>query len=248
MTAYLQVAGGAFVAALSGALMPGPVLAVTLVGARRRGFWFGPLVVLGHAAVELPLVLLIALGLGALLNQAWIVTTIAGVGAAAMAWMSLGMLLQARRAGNPEGAERGLSRLGAVPSGAVTSVLNPYWYVWWLVIGAALITKALIVGWMGLAAFFAGHISGDLVWYGVVAFGVSRGKRYLQGWPYKALLIACALLLLAMAILFGKFAVEKALEPGGQQAKTISARSSQGFALDRPAGLCCTGEAGNARG
>jgi len=214
---HLQVAGGAFVTALSGALMPGPVLAITLIGARHRGFWFGPLVVLGHAAVELPVVLLIALGLGVVLNQAWVVTGIAGIGTLAMTWMGVSMVLQARRAGDPEAAEGGLARLGAVPAGAVTSLLNPYWYVWWLVIGAALITKALLVGWLGLVAFFVGHISGDLAWYGTVAFGVSRGKRYLQGWLYKALLIACALLLLAMAVLFGKFAIEKAFEAQGAE-------------------------------
>jgi len=214
VTEHLAVAGGAFVAALSGALMPGPVLAVTLVGARRRGFWFGPLVVLGHAAVELPLVLLIALGLAVLLNHPWIVTGIAGVGAVAMTWMGVGMILQARRSADPEAADGGLVRLGAIPSGAVGSLLNPYWYVWWLGVGAALITKSLMVGWLGLAAFFAGHISGDLAWYALVAFGVTRGKRYLAGRLYKALLIACAVLLLAMAVLFGKFAVEQVMGTG----------------------------------
>lgn len=230
---YLALAVGGFIVALSGALMPGPVLAVTVVGARRRGFWFGPLVVLGHAAVELPLVLLIALGLGAVLESPWIVTAIAGVGAAAMAWMGVSMVLQARRASDPEADGGGLARLGAIPSGAVTSLLNPYWYLWWVVIGAAMVAGALVKGWLGLAAFFAGHISGDLVWYGLVAFGVSRGRRYLEGRLYKVLLIACAALLLAMAVLFAKFAIENA---------SASAESDTAATPATPARAACQGD------
>jgi threonine/homoserine/homoserine lactone efflux protein len=219
----LEIGSSGFVVALSGALMPGPVLAVTLVGARERGFWFGPLVVLGHALVELPIVLLIAWGLGAVLQRAWIVTGIAGVGSAAMALMGVGMLAQVRRAGDPQAEGGGIARLGAVPSGAVTSLLNPYWYVWWVVIGAAMIARSLTLGWLGLGVFFLGHISGDLGWYAVVAFGVSRGRRYLQGRLYKALLVVCAAILLVMAVLFARMAVQKGMEASGDAAPAATA-------------------------
>ncbi len=55
-----------FVVALSGALMPGPLLTVTVGEATRRGFWAGPLIILGHGLLELTLVLLLlAQGAGA---------------------------------------------------------------------------------------------------------------------------------------------------------------------------------------
>jgi len=203
------VAFGSFVVALSGALMPGPVLAVTLAGSRRRGFWFGPLVVLGHAAVELPLVLLLYWGLGEALESDGIVIAIGGVGAVAMAWMAVGMFRQTRHLDDPDAEQVGVMRLGAVGSGAVTSLLNPYWYLWWVTIGAVMVASAQAAGWLGLVVFFAGHISGDLGWYSLISFGVSRGRRYLQGRLYKGLLIGCALILLAMAALFAKLAVEK---------------------------------------
>ena len=41
----LDLAGlavGSFVLALSGALVPGPMLSATVAGSHRRGFWFGP--------------------------------------------------------------------------------------------------------------------------------------------------------------------------------------------------------------
>jgi len=74
--------------------------------------------------------------------------------------------------------------------------------------------SAQAAGWLGLVVFFAGHISGDLLWYSVISFGVSRGRRYLQGRLYKGLLIGCAAILLAMVGLFAKLAVENIL--GGQ--------------------------------
>ncbi|HPP13333.1 MAG TPA: LysE family transporter, partial [bacterium] len=47
-----------FVIALSGALMPGPLLAVTVERSVRDGFIAGPLVVLGHGLLEVILVVL----------------------------------------------------------------------------------------------------------------------------------------------------------------------------------------------
>ena len=72
-------------------------------------------------------------------------------------------------------------------------------------------TSALTAGWLGLVVFFAGHICGDLGWYSMISFSVSRGRRYIQGRLYKGLLIGCALILLAMAALFAKLAAEKVL-------------------------------------
>ena len=38
---------------LSGALMPGPMLSVTVAESYKKGFWAGPLLVVGHAIPEL---------------------------------------------------------------------------------------------------------------------------------------------------------------------------------------------------
>ena len=49
-----------FMIALSGALMPGPLLTVTISEATRRGTVAGPLMILGHGILELALVLRLA--------------------------------------------------------------------------------------------------------------------------------------------------------------------------------------------
>ncbi len=45
----------AFGTALSGALMPGPVLFATVHWSAQHGRWVGPLIAAGHAVVEAPL-------------------------------------------------------------------------------------------------------------------------------------------------------------------------------------------------
>jgi len=223
------LAGGSFVLALSGALAPGPMLFVTLAGSRRHGFWFGPLAVLGHALAELPVVLLLLLGLSALLANAYVLAAIGGIGAAALIWMGIGMIGQARRppvetlgAGAPgttgpagetspggPAAGRGRGILAeAVPAGFLTSIGNPYWHLWWVTCPTYLLASAAAQGWPGVAAFFIGHISADLAWYSATALGVAGGRRFLAGRLYTGLLVVCGVALFVMAGFFLKLAVE----------------------------------------
>ena len=59
---FLVLFFSSFVVALSGALMPGPLLAVTLGNSPHYGWKFGPLAILGHGILELGLVSLVFLG------------------------------------------------------------------------------------------------------------------------------------------------------------------------------------------
>jgi len=206
------LAVGSFVLALSGALVPGPMLSATLAGSHRRGFWFGPGVVLGHALAEAPVVALLLLGVASFLENRWVLTGIGAVGAVALASMGVGLLRQIGR--RAKGREAGFVRLGAVPTGLITSLVNPYWYLWWLTQPTLLLAGAATRGWLGVAAFFIGHISADLVWYSAVSLSVAKGRRLLQGRVYKALLIICAGILFVMAVLFAKLAIEKGLVMG----------------------------------
>ena len=58
-----------FIIALSGALMPGPVLTITISESTKRGFIAGPLIVLGHAILEISLLVLLVLGFADLINN-----------------------------------------------------------------------------------------------------------------------------------------------------------------------------------
>lgn len=221
------LAAGSFVLALSGALVPGPTFFVTIAGARRHGFWFGPLVILGHAMAELPVVLLLVVGLSAFLKNAYVLAGIGGIGAAALIWMGMGMIRQARRppegpmgAGAPATGEdssdvpaggRRTLFAEAIPAGFLTSIGNPYWHLWWVTCPTYLLASAASQGWLGVAVFFIGHISADLAWYSATSLGVAGGRRFLAGRLYAGLLVICGVVLFVMAGFFLKLAVETVL-------------------------------------
>jgi len=191
--------GSAFVVALSGALMPGPLLTVTVAHSPRFGWTFGPLAILGHAILELGLISLIFLGAGPLLESAWVQSAFGLVGGVILLWMSWSMVLMARsgsESGSLDGEVPGGNR--AVWLGILTSLSNPYWTLWWATVGLAFLTTAARSGPLGITAFFLGHISGDLAWYTLVSVGVSRGRRFVGTPFYAGVLFLCAALLVVL--------------------------------------------------
>ena len=58
-----------FAVGLSGSLVPGPMLTVTITDSLKKGFKAGPLIVLGHIMAELTLVILIIGGLSWLIGS-----------------------------------------------------------------------------------------------------------------------------------------------------------------------------------
>ena len=201
MTSLGGIFLGSFVIAFSGAMMPGPMLTVTIRESARRGFWAGPLVVLGHGILELPLVVALVLGLGALVKQPLFLGTVGVVGGAVLLWMAWGMLREVRGL-RLELEAPGAARGGPVVAGVVTSLSNPYWTLWWATVGLSYLTLTAGTGWQGPTAFFSGHILADLVWYGVVSGTIHFGRRFLTDRVYQALVGGCAILLLYFAAVF----------------------------------------------
>ncbi len=197
----------AFVIGLSGALMPGPVLFVTIRHSAGRGRAVGPLIVAGHAMVEVPLVLAVVFGLGGLLARP-VFTGLVGVAGGALL---LGLGAQMLRSlpglhlpGPTEAEGQGsLGAAGLIGAGAATSVANPYFTLWWATVGMRFLAEATVHGALGYAAFYAGHVLSDLGWYSAVAEGVHRGRRILSDRGYRRLVGACALLLVGFALYFG---------------------------------------------
>jgi len=196
------IASTSFIVALSGALMPGPLLTVTVGEAARRGFWAGPLIIVGHAALELALVLLLLVGLGAWLHRPLILGTVGVLGAGMLAWMGA-MLLKASRHSHLEFAANNHSGLHPVLAGILMSVANPYWLIWWLTIGLGYVMFAARYGAPGVALFFIGHILADFAWYSLVAGAVAQGRHFLSDGIYRGFLAGCGLFLFAFGGYFG---------------------------------------------
>ena len=209
-----------FIIALSGALMPGPLLAVTVRDTSRRGFLAAPLLVLGHGILEAGLLVLILLGLAEWVRGEAATTVIALAGGGMLLWMAGGMAREVRtlrldvRRREP-GAERAGWRGGRaemvrpVLSGIVASISNPYWTIWWATIGLGYLVVSRQLGTAGIALFFAGHILADAVWYLFIGFAVSAGRSRFTDRVYRWIVGSCALFLVFFAISFGYYGVTR---------------------------------------
>lgn len=196
------VALTSFLVALSGALMPGPLLTVTVSEAARRGFWAGPLIIVGHALLEAALVLLLLVGLGAWLNQPPILGAVGVLGAALLGWMGL-LTLKSSRRGRLEFVAGTGSGVHPVISGVLMSVANPYWLIWWLTIGLGYVMFSGKYGIVGVAFFYLGHIFADFAWYSMVSGAVAGGRRFLSDRLYRGFLAGCGLFLVGFGGYFG---------------------------------------------
>lgn len=187
--------------ALSGALMPGPLLAVTISEAGRRGAVAGPLLIAGHAVLEAVLVAAILLGCARFLEDPRVTSVIALVGGIILCWMGVGMLRSCRGASLCLDAPRG-RRMHPVASGIVVSLANPYWTIWWATIGLGYLVIGLRFGLVGVAVFFAGHILADLAWYTLVSVGIASGRGILPDRVYRGMLALCGVVLIGFGAWF----------------------------------------------
>ncbi len=191
-----------FVVGLSGALMPGPLLALTIGETARGGFRAGPLLVLGHGILELSLVVALVLGLSHVVGNELVVSIVGIVGGSVLIYMGLATVRQGwRKAGMLASTVKTANRK-LVVSGIVVSASNPYWLIWWATIGTTYLLWSLKLGVGGVAAFFTGHISADFIWYALVAFIIVKGKRIISNNIYRWFLIICGLALVGLGCYF----------------------------------------------
>ncbi|KUK11689.1 MAG: Lysine exporter protein (LYSE/YGGA) [Clostridia bacterium 41_269] len=191
----------------SGAVVPGPLLTITIDRSLRQGFSAGPLVVLGHGILEIATAVGMFFGLGLFLRQPLVAKFIAVCGGLVLIWMGTGMLkgIKGTAAAYGEGEEnRGKKGFlgSSVAAGIMGSLSNPYWFLWWATVGAAFIVESLKSGLVGFAAFFSGHILSDLLWYSAVSLAVTAGRRVFSDSTYKWVTALCGIFMIVIAVYF----------------------------------------------
>ncbi|AZR72024.1 lysine transporter LysE [Anoxybacter fermentans] len=200
----LELFVSAFIIGLSGAMMPGPLLTYVINSSLRRGFIAGPLLVFGHALLELTLVILMILGLSKLFANSTFTAVVGIIGGSVLFWMGYGMIKAAIKkeisiedASPKEGKVSGL-----ILPGAIVSASNPYWILWWATVGMTYLANASKQGIMGVSAFYFGHIFSDLIWYSFVAWIVAFGRKVLNDKMYRGLVAVFGVVLIYFAATF----------------------------------------------
>lgn len=197
----------ALIVGFSGAMMPGPLLTVTIGEAARRGFIAGPLIVLGHAILELALLIGLSFGLAAVLTTAGVTRAIGIIGGLFLVYLGWGMSRDAylgrveldisvAKKDGASGKDSARKGMHPVTAGIFISLSNPYWSLWWATVGLEFITRSMKQGVIGLASFFTGHILADLIWYCLIAGVVAGGRHLLNQKVYRGVLVVCGLFLI----------------------------------------------------
>ncbi len=204
--ALVAIFATSFLVSLTGALSPGPLTTLAVREGMRRGFWAGPALAAGHGAIELALVVALALGLNRLLDEEWLTATIALVGGTFLLWLGAQTIRTAPRQelviggqpGDGEPPAQAASVLGLAASGVAVSVANPFWILWWATVGTAYIATSLEEGAAGVGVFYGAHFLTDLGWLSVIALTLATGRRIMSRRAYQGVLVACGVFLLGL--------------------------------------------------
>jgi len=169
------------VISLSGVMMPGPMFAVTLAKSYKSPL-AGTQISLGHAVIEVPLILLIYFGFAQFFQNTVVQLVLSIVGGGMIIWLGISMF-RARVKVVRGGKDLPYS---AFTAGILTSALNPFFLLWWATIGSMLIMKFLEFGTIGLAVFIVVHWLCDLVWLSLVSVMVYKtrslwGRKFQEG-------------------------------------------------------------------
>jgi threonine/homoserine/homoserine lactone efflux protein len=185
----------------SGAMMPGSLLTYTIRQSLTSGPKSGFIIILGHALLELALIICIFLGLDILLKSDIAQIVIGILGGLLLCYMGVDMILKAARKKIAIQIDSGSDNAKSMLlSGVVLSAANPYFLLWWAVIGLGFLLEAYRnFAYLGVAVYFIGHIFADFLWYGFISVVVGNTRKFIREKPYRIAIM----LLGGLLIFFG---------------------------------------------
>ncbi len=234
---YLIIFAGAFVYGLTGALTPGPVLTAVIkeTPRRPRGYLVGPLVIIGHAFLEIAIIIAAFYGLINLIKIPVIYFFIATVGGSILIFMAISLFYDLKKKEisltlELEKSQNVNSQHSLILQGIILSISNPFWILWWCTSGFTymffLFEQVTAIGLnffysLGLisidfswvATYFLGHITSDFVWYTFISSSIYAGRRAISDKTYHVILICCAIFFSYLGIKFIALAIFPYLKP-----------------------------------
>lgn len=207
----LAVFGFAVAVSVGAVVSPGPVTAAILSESPRQGWLVGPLVACSHTLLELALVILIGLGLGAGLASPGISRIIALGGGVVLMIIGGSYIVGAAR-GSMRLPEADFSRpprstASLLGLGLVTTLSNPFWYAWWVTVAAGYLAQAQTLGFSGPAVFYLGHASTDYAWDTLLSSAAGAGRKWLTDRVYRWVILVTG----AAMVFFGAWFLQTGL-------------------------------------
>src|SRR5215218_10059523 len=151
----LEFAGEVILVSLSGVLSPGPLFFANLIYGSKEGFHSGIKIAFGHTLVELPLIILLVIGISqipytdlASIGNLKIIGIVGGIAIVAFSILQIKDIIKGKDVAitlNSNGKKEIQkviynNRNRPVISGIIFSALNPFFLAWWLTVGLKLIS------------------------------------------------------------------------------------------------------------
>jgi threonine/homoserine/homoserine lactone efflux protein len=184
--------------AFSGSMMPGPLLTYTIKQSLNNGPYAGFIIIIGHAILEIIIIALIFMGFDMILQSNSAQISIGIIGGLSLIYMGSAMIFSSVKNNiKIELDNNKSSRRNMLLSGIVISAANPYFLIWWAIIGLGFLLQAYkAFGTAGVFVFYIGHISADLIWYGLVSIIVGTTRKFIKETLYRIVIIVLGSLLI----------------------------------------------------
>ena len=201
MEQLLGFAATVILVSSSGVMSPGPLFATNIFYGLKEGAKGGLKMAIGHTVIELPLIILLGIGIVSLESFPQFRIIIATVGA-------LGLFgfagLQLKSAFNKNGINQNTrTKYGPFLSGVLFSGLNPFFIIWWFTIGFKLISDSIMIWSLGgLLVLFGLHIWMDFAWLASTAYLSSKGSKFLSQRNFRFVFVSISGLLIYFGITF----------------------------------------------
>jgi len=200
MVQILEFAVLVIVISASGVMSPGPLFVATVSHGLRKGTRAGFKIAIGHTIVELPLVILLGIGVFSLESFPEFRTIISIFGAITLFVFAA---IQIRTIFVKKELVLSDPKQGPLITGIALSALNPFFIIWWLAIGFKLISDAMLMwSFAGILIVFVFHIWMDFAWLGTVSFLASKSSKILSNKNYKIVMVGLSIMLIYFGIIF----------------------------------------------
>ena len=184
----------------SGVMSPGPLFAANITYGLKQGTKAGIKIAIGHSLVELPLVILLGIGILSLEIFPEFKTIISILGAITLFVFAF---IQIKSTLKKNEKSKTKLKQGPIITGVLLSALNPFFIIWWLTIGLKLISDAMAIwAFVGILIVFVLHVWMDFVWLGSTAFLISKSKKIISNTNYKIIMLALSAVLIYFGITF----------------------------------------------
>ena len=216
---YLSFFITLFLISFSGAASPGPVTAYA-VERGKTNVHAGLLIAIGHGIIEVPLILLLFAGIVTFFQNKIFITVLGLTGGSFLLYMGISILykeflyphiftktarikdIEKRPADKRTGTTMKNSGKSLIRSGILFSISNPYYFIWWATIGAALVSRVKNGTLILIPLFIAVHWSTDLIWFYFLSIVSYSGSRKFGEKFQKIISIVSALILIFFGLKF----------------------------------------------